>query len=398
MAQSSVTIYGRANVDISNYSATGAAAGAGQDVVGRTRVADSGSRFGFRVNEDLGGGMRAFVVCETGINVDNGGFAGQGVGLNANGSTGASTTSLGAASQNASTNTFCSREGHVGVGNATAEIRLGRQNIWWTHGEINQTGANFLSADVLGGMYAPSSGLSAAPLARTSNVVLLHGGSGLGAFAGSQVYWVAGAEAATTPAAAPNKGDAYGFKLNYSAGPIVAMFDYGKVNNSSNDRTNAGNFDADGWKLGVGYKYAAGSLISLTYWDLSRTFTLAASNVAAPTNVNLGSTSIGSRSQTGFGINLQHALTNQIDVYAQYGKMGNAKNSAGTAIANSGVVGTMLGARYKLSKRTSVHATYAQLKNGAANAVNFSGGSYASGNSALGADPKVMAVGIMHNF
>jgi predicted porin len=399
-AQSTVTIYGRANVDVSTYSAVGATAGAGSDIINRARVADSGSRFGFRVNEDLGGGMRAFVVCETGMNIDNGGFPGQGVGLNSNGTTGASTSAIGAANQNGSTNTFCSREGHVGVGNATAELRLGRQNIWWTHGEINQTGSSFASLDILGGMYAPSSGLSAAPVSRTSNVALIHGGSGLGAFAGSQAYYVAAAEGATTAAASPNKGDAMGFKLNYSAGPIVAMLDYAKVNNSANDTANAGNFNATGMKIGAGYKYAAGSLVSFTYWDLERKYSLAASQAFAnaTSNVNLGSATRGNRSQTGWGINLQHALTNEIDLYAQYGMMGNAKNSAGTALTDTGVKGIYLGGRYKLSKRTHVHASYAQLTNQANNALNFSGGAYASGNANLGADPKVMAVGILHNF
>ncbi len=396
-------IYGRANVDFSSYSATGAVT-ASDNLVARNRVADSGSRFGLRVNEDLGQGRRAFVVCETGINIDNGGFAGQGVGLLANGTTTASGASVGGANQNTSANTFCSREGHVGLGNSMAEVRLGRQNIWWTHGEVNQTGPNFLSADVLGAMYAPSAGLSSAPLARTSNVALLHAGRDFGAFAGSQLYYVVDRQEAIlgatpgTTSHGPNKGNASGIKLNYSKGNIVAMLDYAKVNNFTNDVTAASNFDASGTKAGVGYKYSPGSLVSFTYWKLDRTYTLSTAHDDAPTNVNLGTGATGSRAQSGWGINLQHALDKQIDLYAQYGKMGNAKNYLNTAIANSGVTGIMVGARYKLSPRTAIHATYAQLKNGAANAVNFAAGSYASGNSGLGADPKIMAVGIMHNF
>jgi len=389
-AMAQVTFYGRANVDVSSYQANGAVTAA-ENIQSRMRVADSGSRFGFRVNEDLGGGMRAFVTCETGINIDNGGANGQGVGVDA---------TFVANPINASTNFFCSRQGHVGVGTALGEVRLGRQNIWWTQGEINQTGANFLSADALGAMYAPSSGLSAAPASRTSNVVLLHAGAGLGAFAGSQAYFVVdtqeGIAASATPL--PNKGNIMGVKVNYSAGQIVAMLDYAKVKNSVNDRAAATNFDASGTKVGLGYKYAADSLVSVIYWDLSRTYTLAASHTATPTNVNnLGAAAIGSRSQTGLGINVQHSL-GAIDLYAQYGQMASAKNSAGATIGDSGITGTMLGARYKLSKRSSLTGTYVSLKNGVANATNLSGGSYASGNAGLGSDPRVFAFGVMHNF
>ena len=63
MAQSTVEIYGRANLG----SITG-----GQLALRRrrrlqvaNRIFDSGSRLGFRVNEALGGGMRAFVVMES---------------------------------------------------------------------------------------------------------------------------------------------------------------------------------------------------------------------------------------------------------------------------------------------------------------------------------------------
>jgi predicted porin len=355
-------------------------------MVARTRVADSGSRFGFRVNEDLGGGLRAFVVCETGINIDNGGANGQGVGA--------------ANAVNTSANFFCSREGHVGIGNATAELRLGRQNVWWSHGELNQTGANFTSFDAIGGMYAPSSGISLATISRESNVILVHAGSGLGAFAGSQAYYSVNAqEGATngTAAGSPNKGSIMGFKLNYSSGPLVAMLDYAAGKNSANNSTAAADFDSNSTKVGVGYKYAAGSLASFTWFQHEREYNLAASNTAAPTILNLAAGATGSRKQAGWALNLQHNM-GQVNLYAQYGVFGDAKNSAGAAVANTGAKGIMVGARYDLSKRTAVYGAYSKITNESANALNFSGGAYASGNSAVGADPKVLGVGIMHNF
>jgi predicted porin len=395
-----VTIYGRANVDVSQYSATGAATAA-NDLVGRTRVADSGSRIGFRINEDLGGGLRAFSVIETGINLDNGGTDGQGVGV-------ASGT---ASAANSAAGHFGTREAHIGIGNSAYEVRLGRQNVFWTHGELNQTGANFLSGDVIGAFTAPGSGFSAAVASRQNNTILLqlNNDSVLGKnFAGSNIYYSTnGGESVTTATATPDKSSLQGFKINYNMGPYVAMYDNVAVKSTGNSagtaniRTDASNFDAKSTKWGIGYKYAEGSLISLSMFEHERTYNLAASHTAAATWVNAtgGATgSVGSRKQSGSGINLVHNLGGGMTAYAQMAKFGKAKDYAGADIADSGAKATMIGIRKDLSKRTGVYAWTGKITNEAANGVNWNGGSYASGNSAAGADPKVTAIGIMHNF
>ena len=61
MAQSSVEIYGRANLGIDNWRASGAVDPAG-NAKSRNRVFDGSSRLGFRINEGLGGGLRALVT------------------------------------------------------------------------------------------------------------------------------------------------------------------------------------------------------------------------------------------------------------------------------------------------------------------------------------------------
>jgi predicted porin len=63
MAQSTVEIYGRANLGIDRWEATGATAPAGE-FKDRFRIYDGSSRLGFRVNESLGGGMRAKAMAE----------------------------------------------------------------------------------------------------------------------------------------------------------------------------------------------------------------------------------------------------------------------------------------------------------------------------------------------
>jgi len=76
-AMAQVTLSGRASIDMSTWQAVNSTAGSASDLASRTRVADSGSRITFAVNEDLGGGMKAGLMCETGINVDNAERTGQ---------------------------------------------------------------------------------------------------------------------------------------------------------------------------------------------------------------------------------------------------------------------------------------------------------------------------------
>ena len=78
-AQSSVTLYGvvDANIEyVSNMSSTAAGTagfpGRGENKFGVTSGGLSGSRWGLRGVEDLGGGMKALFVLESGFGVDDG--------------------------------------------------------------------------------------------------------------------------------------------------------------------------------------------------------------------------------------------------------------------------------------------------------------------------------------
>ena len=110
MAQSTVEIYGRANMGLDLWESKGAVDST-TDMKSRVRVFDFGSRLGFRVNESLGGGLRAFVVMETGVNIDSGSVNGQ------------------SGSQNASTGTWASRDSYLGLGGSWGDVRFGRQGL-----------------------------------------------------------------------------------------------------------------------------------------------------------------------------------------------------------------------------------------------------------------------------
>ncbi|MBX9868501.1 MAG: porin, partial [Burkholderiaceae bacterium] len=68
MAQSSVTIYGVADLGLRNVK-DGTAAGSTTSLTSGT---EQSSRLGFKGTEDLGDGLKANFVFETGLNIDSG--------------------------------------------------------------------------------------------------------------------------------------------------------------------------------------------------------------------------------------------------------------------------------------------------------------------------------------
>jgi predicted porin len=412
-----VTLSGRASMDVSTYQAVGSTGGAAFDLHNRVRVADSASRITFAANEDLGNGQKAGVYCETGLNIDNANIGGQGgVGSGA--------------TENSNTQTWCSREGRMYFGNANYEIRLGRQNVWWTQGELNQVGSTFLGADSSTNLQNGGVGVYTV---RGENMIKLTAASG--AFAGSEVYTAfMGASGATTyntggvagswsgkstgqptnasgeaaGAAAGAKGKYNGFKVQYTTGPFVAMWDY---QNSQHAVLAAGtatsDFDRSANKFGLAYKYNPTSLVSAQYWAKKRTDN---SGTAALTNVfginptssaSYASTNTaitGSAKDTGYAFVAKHDLGGGLTLHGQYTKANSIKDGSGTEVANTGATAYTLGLTKAFSKRTHVYGAYHLITNESAAAYNMTGGSYQSGTSNLGADVKMLALGMIHNF
>ena len=74
LAQSTVQIYGTANVDVESVGATGSATGT--NFPSRTRVTSNSSNLGFRGTEDLGSGLDAWFQIESAVNFDSGATSG----------------------------------------------------------------------------------------------------------------------------------------------------------------------------------------------------------------------------------------------------------------------------------------------------------------------------------
>jgi predicted porin len=388
MAQSSVEIYGRANLSAGIWKATGAALTTG-NLDSRTRVVDGGSRLGFRVNESLGGGLRAFVVLESGVNFDTG---------NGNGQSGAA---------NASTGQFASRDSYIGIGGGWGDIRLGRQSIWWSNGVLAQTGANYIDNAVDGLITGGRSGV-ATPVARNSNTISYNtptvGGFNAsfsystnheGAAPGSVgVSLAAGGTATFTTAAAgftgtgQEKDQIWGITARYTSGALRGQIDWAV-------RENVGFVDGrdnTGLKFGLGWAYAPGSQISFVHSMLSN------DNTAA--NATLG-TAAGTDLETDVTlINWEHMM-GQWQLLAQYTW---SKEIDGAVVDDTGMKGFTLAAKYFLSKRTGVYVSFHNVKTEVNDWSDISGGGFSSagatglGAGNRGADMRSMAVGVMHNF
>jgi predicted porin len=360
MAQSTVEIYGRASLGVDQWSADGAAAGQA-NFDSRLRVFDNSSRLGFRINESLGGGMRVFVVIESGANIDSGGSSGQSGGANT------------------STGTFASRDSYLGIGGGWGDIRLGRQSIYYSNGIIAQAGANYINQSV-DNIFSFAHAIGG-PAGRESNVVSYNSPT-MGGF-NATVAWSPGASegsgfttgGAVVTAGTLEKESLWTLTGRYSGGPLRVQGDYGK-------RSNLGNIngvDRTGWKIGAGWAYAPGSQVSfMTGNHKNETLTTTLEQ------------------QLNF-VNWEHMM-GQWQFIAQYMFTGDIETNTGD-LPNSQAKGWTLAAKYFLSKRTGVYVSYSQIDNEAGSRIDMNNAGYSSAAAiGLGADPQILAVGILHNF
>ncbi len=372
----------------------------------RSRLADDSSRIGFRINEDLGGGLRAFSVIETGINIDT---------ATNNGQSGAANTGAGF---------IGTREAHVGIGNGQAELRLGRQNVYWANGKIEDQAANMIHGGVINAYTAPGAGFINAPASRadnTFNVVLNKDLVGT-MFAGSSVWYSIGSNAEQTAKNLDAKAKAMGFTIKAEQGPFAAQYDYGQNKNTNNGADTAATWTMSsttgtvaqvgapvldstvtGGKLGLAYFYAPTSKIAFINVQLKQEFTTAAENAKDPVSIVAAATSTayntGFRKQSSNNFLVQHDLGGGNILMGQYVKQGNVKNVSGASIADTGSTAYSIAYRKDLSKRTSLSASYNVINNDAKNNMMSNGGGQASvAYVPMGAQVKVIGLGIQHNF
>lgn len=290
MAQSSVTIYGVADVWVGSQkgTATDFAAGTGF-TVGEKSVTKmgsgglSGSRIGFKGTEDLGGGLKAVFKLEQGVDLTSGAAAG------------------------------FNRQSYVGLAGGFGEVTFGGT---WTAMD-----------DVMG---ASNSGFDSA-LSASKNVLVAnavyadHPGSTIkyvspsfGGFSGGFSYSMDGNSAV--------KQDVTDFSVSYANGPIAANFAYqvrGEVADFGGDDVKItalnGSYDLGVAKLLASYgqtKFGSSKATDYQFGadvPLTSALTLSAGYAQSKDNADLGD---GKR--TGYGIAAGYSLSKRTTAYAGF--------------------------------------------------------------------------------
>ncbi|WP_319633465.1 porin [Janthinobacterium sp. FT14W] len=337
-AQSSVVIYG--TVDAGFVSERGG-------VNGNVNKLDSGvasaSRLGFKGTEDLGSGLSALFLLESGFSVDNG--------------------------QQDVAGTLFNRQAYVGLSSkTTGTLTLGRQYTPWY---------NTLSkvADPFAAGYAGSAKNLFPSNTRTSNTVL-YTSPNFNGFDGDVAYTFG-------ENADSNKiGRKIGASVGYSNGPLNARLAY---NNTSNDTATTEAGSGRNWLAAANYDFA-----------------VAKAYVAY--GVNKGANSANHNNADRFAYSLTQASaapsidSNNILVGATVpvGPAGTVMASFirtnDKTAANADADQWALGYSYALSKRTSTYASYAKIKN--KNNAGYTVGN----NSNVGTGDKAFNVGVRHSF
>lgn len=345
-AQSSVVIYG--TVDAGFVSERGGKAGT-------TNKIDSGvasaSRLGFKGTEDLGSGLSALFVLESGFNVDTG--------------------------AQGNNEALFGRQAYVGLSSKTAgTVTLGRQYTPWY---------NTLSkvADPFAAGYAGSAkNLFPANTTRTSNTVL-YTSPNFSGFDADVAYSTGNKDQESLVSS--KIGRQMGASVGYANGPLNARLAY---NNTSNENVNPAltTGSARNWLAAANYDFAVAK--AYVAYGVNK-----GDNSSTRNNANAGNL---------FNIASTGGLTNDsttalIGATVPVGPAGtvmasiihvNDKNGASNADANQFAVGYS----YALSKRTSTYASYAKISN--KNNAGYTVGN----NSNVGSGDQAFNVGVRHSF
>jgi len=335
-AQSSVVIYG--TVDAGFVSERGG-------VNGNVNKLDSGiasaSRLGFKGTEDLGSGLSALFLLESGFSVDNG--------------------------QQDVAGSLFNRQAYVGLSSkTTGTLTLGRQ-----YTPIYNTLAKVADPFAVG--YAGSAKNLFPSNTRTSNTVLYTSPSYNG-FDGDVAYTFG-------ENAASNKiGRKIGASVGYSNGPLNARVAY---NNTQNDTATTETGSGRNWLAAANYDFAVAKAYAA--YGVNKGLNSAIRNNGTVNAFNYTSAGFSTDSTTallGVTVPVGPAGT----VMASYIHV-NDKD-----VANADANQFALGYSYALSKRTSTYASYAKISN--KNNAGYTVGN----NSNVGTGDKAFNVGVRHSF
>lgn len=337
-AQTSVTLYGIADGDV-RFDHTNIGTLKSVDSGG-----ESGSRWGIRGSEDLGGGLKANFIFEQGFDLSDNSVPQGNIGGGASAGYGGSSTQL----HNGTTGSrFFGRTATVGLAGPFGEIRFGRgyNPLFLVQATADPFGAGFVSQ--FSNLYTNNT-------IRNDNAIYydtprfagvqLSGVYQLGeSTTNSPATTANGATAATGQAKRGN--DRYGAGITYAAGPIFVGAGYEQIKaNLDNYRVRTGD---------VAGTYDFGFLkIHAAYWKTK--------NDNPNTLATAGSTVTLNQHVYNFGVTVPFGAWTFL---ADYGRLQDksTSNVAGVDLGHPKVNEFGAGFRYSLSKRTVLYAGYARF-------------------------------------
>jgi predicted porin len=282
-----VTLYGVVDTFIANERASGSGAVGSRSATIVEPGGLSGSRWGLRGSESLGGGLNAVFVAEGGILSDTGGSAQGGL--------------------------LVGRQVFVGLNGGFGSFTMGRQYspLFSVLCEVDIDGCSTFS--VVSNHYI---GL---PGALRINNSVLYSTPNMGGLTAS-VMWGAG-EGNTTSA-----GRTLSANLQYKGGPLYAGLGYADVKNATGGNASrtwiaAGGFDAGVAKLTASYlenKFVFGTT-KFKGWQLGAAVPFGATSLI----LNAGQGKAGGVKQTLFNVGADHSLSKRTTAYARYANADN---------------------------------------------------------------------------
>ena len=335
-----VTLYGVVDTYIANIKTSSGKTAAGVTVGGATINAIdagglSGSRFGFRGSEALGGGLNAVFTLEAGINSDIG------------------TSAQGGA--------LFGRQAFVGLNGGFGSVTVGRQYapIFYVLADADADGLSNFSP-VTHQMLSNNGAQS--PTNLRINNSLVYASPNMGGFGVRGMYGF-GESAAGTSA-----GRNLGLNATFSNGPIFAGIGYADLKNG------AGTSVSRAIVLGGSYDFGAAKLTADYYtWK------------NPSTNAKIKSPVVG--------VNVPFGAASLVAQFGQFKNSGSLNPFQGKQTVFN------IGGNYALSKRTDTYFRYVSANNNAASNLDYIGvNGPAIAGTTFGADKRAIAIGLRHRF
>jgi predicted porin len=347
-AQSNNAVYGVVDVGI-----TAERGGAAGSVTKLTSGIASGSRIGFKGIEDLGNGMKALFVLESGFQADTG-TLGQGGAL-------------------------FGRQAFVGLGHEFGTVTFGRQYtpeyLALSFADPFGTGMAGNAANII-----PNSGNASSRMDNTIKYAapVINGFSGEFAYGFGEV---AGENSA---------GRQVGASLGYANGPLNLRLGFHRKNNRNDSVPNQNNGNARNTLFAATYNFEMAK-VHLAY-GIDKGPNGSPVRGAAPTSANPNPNPFGTTPLPRWSNDSTDVLIGMTFPFGPHTILGSYVRKNDKSSANQDSSQWALGYRYSLSKRTDVYAAFARVN-------NENGAAYTVGGAIEpGSGDKAFNLGVRHSF